>query len=128
MTFNRCNIIQASTARLNAERRIEILLVPGNCGLMGRKLDDDETKFGLVAHQLAVALDFATRRALISRVCTSNLGPRHFTLPRLHAVLNDRSPPLSHLPPTCTTTLEEPGQPIGKKKSYTITCRFAALP
>ena len=66
-------LVQAAVARLNAERSLEVLWVPGHCGLKGNELADGEAKLGSAEHQPLVALDPATRRALIRRACTSKL-------------------------------------------------------
>ncbi len=53
-------LVHAAVARLNDERYLEVLRVPGHCGLMGSELADEEAKSGSAEHQLIVALDPAT--------------------------------------------------------------------
>ncbi len=64
-------LVQATVARLNAERCLDVLWLPGHYGLMGNELADEEAKTGLAEHQPSVALDPAIRRALIRRACAS---------------------------------------------------------
>ncbi len=80
-------LVQATVARLKAERFLEILWAPGHCGLIGNELADEEANYASEEHQPLVALDPATHRALIRRTCTSNCN----TTP-LHAATYTRSP------------------------------------
>ncbi len=48
---------------------------------MGNEQADGEAKFGSAEHQPSVALDPATRRALIRRTWASNSAPSRFTPP-----------------------------------------------
>ncbi len=43
-------LVQAAVARLNAERCLEVLWVPGHCGLMGDELAYEEAKSGSAEH------------------------------------------------------------------------------
>ncbi len=52
--------MQAAVVRLNADRCLEVLWVPGHCGLRGNELTDEEAKLGSAEHQLSVVLDRAT--------------------------------------------------------------------
>ncbi len=63
--------VQAAVARLNAERCLEVMWGPGYCGLQGNELVDEEATLGSAEHQLLVALDPATHRALIRRTSAS---------------------------------------------------------
>ncbi len=67
-------LVQAALTRLNAERCLEVLWVPGYCGRMANELAHEEAKFGSVEQQPPVALDPATRRVLIRRACASNFS------------------------------------------------------
>ncbi len=64
-------LVQAAVAWLNAERCLEVLWVPGHCGLQGNELADEEAKLGSAEHQPLVTLDCATRRAVIRRACST---------------------------------------------------------
>ena len=64
-------LVQAAVARLNVERCLEVLWVPGHCGLPGNELADEEAKLGSAEDQPPVQLDNATRRAIIRRACSS---------------------------------------------------------
>ncbi len=44
-------LVQAAVARLNAERCLRVLWVPGHCGLQGNELADAEAKLGSTEHQ-----------------------------------------------------------------------------
>ncbi len=55
--------VEATAAWLNAERHLEVVPVPGYCGLMGNELVDDEVKLDTMEHQSSVALDPASRTA-----------------------------------------------------------------
>ncbi len=57
--------MQAAVARINAERCLKVLWVPGN------ELADEEAKSGSAEHQPAVQLDCAARRAIIRRACST---------------------------------------------------------
>ncbi len=80
-------LVHVALVRLNAERCLEVLTVPGHCCLRGNDLADEEAKSGSTEHQPSVALDPATRRALIRRACSST-----FNNTPLHAATGTRSP------------------------------------
>ncbi len=63
--------MQAAIARFNAERCLEVLWVPGHCGLQDNELADEESKLGSAEHQPPVRLDCATRTAVIRRACST---------------------------------------------------------
>ncbi len=50
---------------------LEVLWVPGHCGLQDQELADEESKLGSAEHQPTVQLDCATRRAIIRRACST---------------------------------------------------------
>ncbi len=58
-------LIRAVIARLNAERCLEILWVPGHCGLRGKELAEEKVKSDPAQHHPPAPLDCATRRAII---------------------------------------------------------------
>ncbi len=60
-----------AVVRLNAERCMEVLWVPGHCGPQGNILADEEATFGLAEHQPPVQLNCANRRAIIGRACST---------------------------------------------------------
>ncbi len=62
-------LMRAVVARLNAERCLVILWVPGHCGLRGNELADEEVKPDSAKHHPPVPLDCATRRAIILHAC-----------------------------------------------------------
>ncbi len=64
-------LLQAAVARLNAERCLEVLWVPGHCGLICNENADDEAKLGSAEHHPSVALGSATRRIAIRRAGSS---------------------------------------------------------
>ncbi len=76
-------LVQAAFARLKVERCLKVLWLPGHCGLVDNEQADEEVKFGPAERQPPVALDPATRRALMQRACNSNFS---FTPPHTSEV------------------------------------------
>ncbi len=64
-------LVQAAVAQVNAERCLEVLWVPGHCGLQGNELADEEAILGSAEYQAHVRLDCAIRRAEIRRACST---------------------------------------------------------
>ncbi len=58
-------LVQTAVARLNAEKCLEVLWVPGHCGQQGNELADEEVKLGSAEHQSTVQMGCTTRRTII---------------------------------------------------------------